>query len=251
MIIENWNSVAVEAARSRGGVLALARVRDNLITTGIDVWPPPEILQKLYQSRQARAFDPDELAILTTDLGYYCDLQSVHSEDAITWSYLAPVATSEASVQVGLLNWLSGRMGLPATNSACAISILRRIPHPDTLVSGGPELDVLLIGDQVVLMAEAKWRSGEVRGQGISGRKSQLQLRAEYFTKYGHQVFGDRAFGVLGLVLRHGDLAWDGPDDGTVTFGSVTWEELVDFEPHPYRDEYGRYYRWKLEHSKK
>ena len=73
MKLEEWNGGEIEAAWSRGGVVALARVRDGLIDAA--PWPPASIVQKLYQSRQARSFDIEELELLTRDFGYYSDLQ--------------------------------------------------------------------------------------------------------------------------------------------------------------------------------
>jgi hypothetical protein len=83
----DWNDRAIPVAHSKGGVKAVAHPFDNLVRTGISAWPPPEIVQKLYKSRQSRAFEGKDLEIATSGLGYYCDLQSLHSEDAITWSH--------------------------------------------------------------------------------------------------------------------------------------------------------------------
>ena len=52
------------------------------------MWPTPEITQKFYASRQQSAFRGDDLGAVVEHLGYYCDLQSLHSEDAITWNFL-------------------------------------------------------------------------------------------------------------------------------------------------------------------
>jgi hypothetical protein len=46
-------------------------------------WPPPPVVQKLYESRQSRAFAEPELAAAIEVLGFYSDLQSLNSEDAI------------------------------------------------------------------------------------------------------------------------------------------------------------------------
>jgi hypothetical protein len=56
------------------------------------------VVQKLYGSRQSRAFIGDELPAATKRRGFYSDLQSVNSEDAITSSYFgAFLAESAAS----------------------------------------------------------------------------------------------------------------------------------------------------------
>lgn len=65
----DWNGRAIPAARSKGGVKAVAHPFDNLIRTGIAAWPPPEIVQKLYKSRQSRAFEGKDLEIATSGMG--------------------------------------------------------------------------------------------------------------------------------------------------------------------------------------
>jgi hypothetical protein len=94
---------------------------DNLIRTGISSWPPPEIIQKLYKSRQSRAFEGKDLAIATSDLGYYCDLQSLHSEDAITWSVFGTIARAPQAV---LEAWLKDLFRLLYVTKA--VSMMRR-----------------------------------------------------------------------------------------------------------------------------
>ena len=83
MEMKDWNGKEIRCARSSGGVVAVSHPLDNLISTGIVPWPTPDVLQKLYQSRQIRAFQGKDLAVATSGLGYYCDLQSIHSDDAI------------------------------------------------------------------------------------------------------------------------------------------------------------------------
>jgi hypothetical protein len=65
MYLKDWNGREIIGARSTGRVLVVADPMDNLISTGVSPWPPPEIVQKLYCSRQERAFDPDDLATIT------------------------------------------------------------------------------------------------------------------------------------------------------------------------------------------
>ena len=83
----DWNGRPITLVRTRGGVAAVSDFSDNLIRDDRLPWPPPPVVQKLYESRQSRAFDPPELAAAMKRLGFYSDLQSLNSEDAITWSY--------------------------------------------------------------------------------------------------------------------------------------------------------------------
>jgi hypothetical protein len=90
--MKNWNQKDVEFIKSDGGVIALADPFENLIKNGVKPWPPSEIIQKLYESRQKRAFKEEQMGILETYRGYYTDLQSINSEDAITWSAFGTAA---------------------------------------------------------------------------------------------------------------------------------------------------------------
>src|SRR6266571_1067849 len=55
-LIADWRGREIQVARSSGGVLAVADPWDNVISTGVRPWPPLELVQKLYQSRQVQAF---------------------------------------------------------------------------------------------------------------------------------------------------------------------------------------------------
>ena len=88
----DWNGVEIEVASSRGGVLATVDAWENLIRTDIYPWPPPELLQKLYGSQHSTHFSSEDGILATRRCGFYSDLQSLNSEDAITWSIFGPIA---------------------------------------------------------------------------------------------------------------------------------------------------------------
>src|SRR4051794_27427343 len=109
--------------------------------SGIDPWPPAPIVQKLHQSRHGSRFRQEIRAQAAERLGFYCDLQSLHSEDSVTWSFFGTLAWAGPERAAQFLNWLWGRLGLPWTeNRRCEIDLWRRIIHPETKGMGGPEL---------------------------------------------------------------------------------------------------------------
>ncbi len=247
-VIPDWNGRQVKVARSLGGVLALEDFSDNLIHGDNRLWPSPSVAQKLYQSRQVNSFDPSVQTVITRRLGYYCDLQSLHSEDAITWSVFGTMACSPEDHQVRFSNWLLEQTELPWRNRGCVMELWRRIPHPDTLVSGGPEIDVIVQGDQGVVLVEAKWRSSVAGRQGKLKDKDQIQLRCEFLAKYGSRVYGTSNFLVLGVGLEPVPLK-DGASSVRVRW--LTWEKICGYSGHPNGSEIGRYFQWKLEHTKR
>ena len=249
--MEDWNGREIEVARSKGGVIAVADVSDNLIRVDDVPWPPPAVVQKLYESRQSRAFEGDQLDSATRALGVYSDLQSLHSEDALTWSYFGPLAVQPPDARAQFLEWLLDRLDLSAWtgSTASSIDLWRRVPHPDKSLPGGPELDFVLDGERCVVFGEVKWRSGEGRQQGIQKDKGQMQLRRDFFTKYGDAIYGDRGFAVVGVSLGGPLEAETPPDTERVVTRTVTWDDLAEYPEHPRSDEFRRYLDWKRSHS--
>ena len=58
---KNWLDRPVTLGRSAGGVLAFRSPWDGVLHGDVAPWPPPELVQKLYQSRQSRAFREEHL----------------------------------------------------------------------------------------------------------------------------------------------------------------------------------------------
>lgn len=246
----DWNGNIIPVARSKGGVKAVAHPFDNLIRTGITAWPPSEIIQKLYKSRQSRAFEGKDLETATSGLGYYCDLQSLHSEDAITWSVFGTIARAPQNILETWLKDLFRLIDLPDSESDNAeIFLWRRLPHPDTLVSGGPEIDVGIMTSNTVILVEAKWLSGVCAKQGKARDKDQIQLRGEFLSKYGSAIFPERPHKVvLGVSLLPNAFKDTTPDG--VSFRATLWHSLCDLPSHPLTEELSRHVEWKLANSR-
>jgi hypothetical protein len=220
-----------------------------VISTGVRPWPPPELIQKVYQSRQARAF-VDVAA--TSKLGFYSDLQSIHSEDATTWSVFGPAIYAQPTMKVAFVRELLAAIDVQGDPANASIWLWRRLPHPDTLVPGGPEIDFGVQTDNVFLLGEAKWRSSVGAAQGVSRDKDQLTLRREFCEKYGRILLPSvRRFVVLG-VSWHGGMV---PRSDTSAAGvflhvrDATWQSLAGITSHPCAGELRSYLRWKAEHS--
>ncbi len=250
MNAKDWNGNSIIIAKSKGGVKAVAHPFNNLIKTGSEPWPPPEIVQKLYQSRQIRAFSGDDRSICESGTGYYCDLQSLHSEDAITWSVFGTVMRAEQTI---LETWLADffeMIQMPDAQTKDAhIFLWRRVPHPDNLVPGGPEIDFGISTSNTLVLGEAKWLSGIGTAQGKEKDKDQIQLRGEYLNKYGHKFYPGRSqFAVLGISLYRDAFKNTVPEG--VIFRAITWDEICSLNTHPIADEVRRYLIWKKGNTK-
>jgi hypothetical protein len=250
----DWRGNEIEVARSAGGVLAVTHPWDNLVRTGIAPWPTPELLQKAYQSRQVRAFRDAELVRVTGKLGFYSDLQSLHSEDAITWSVFGPICYADTAARAAFarsfLDLVEIECG-PFSNAA--IWLWRRLPHPETLVSGGPEIDFGIQTETAFVLGEAKWMSAVARNQGVSRERTQIELRQEFCEKYGSRIVPDCKHFVVVSVSLCGDLL----TKATTTAGDValhsrdaTWDAVVELDSHPLREELRSYLAWKRRNSR-
>jgi hypothetical protein len=248
--MQDWNGKEITSAHSKGGVQVVAHPLDNLISTGCSSWPTAEIVQKLYRSRQENAFTGEQLAICKSGLGYYCDLQSLNSEDAITWSVFGTVARSNRTQKEAWVADFLKLIALPVEISPIGadIHLWRRIPHPDTLVPGGPEIDFAIFTENAVILGEAKWKSGVGKVQGKLKDKDQIQLRGEFLKEYGNKIFPQcKHHVVLGISLYSNSFENTVPDG--VIFKTTIWEDVCKLSSHPLCNEVGRYYEWKARNS--
>jgi hypothetical protein len=181
--------------------------------------------------------------------GGYTPLQSINSEDAITWSFFGPLKYGPAATRAGFLRWLFARLDMAADDTVATIDLWRRIPHPEKPSAPGPELDALLHGDRSVVFVEAKWGSPEGIGQGPAGTATQMQLRRDFLERYGRRVYGDRRFMVVGVVLADPIEAAPPQDSEHVATRTIRWEELAEFPGHPAHDQLAAYLAWKRKHS--
>lgn len=241
----DWRGREIAVAHSKGGVLVTTNPLDNLVLPDNRPAPAPEILQKLYKSRQERAFAGEDRVACEAGLGYYCDLQSIHSEDAITWSVFGTVGSSGHSIVEAWVGDLFALLDLEgASPEQAEIYLWRRIPHPDILVPGGPEIDFGIMTRNTVLLGEAKWLSAVGAAQGKDRNKDQIQLRGEFLSKFGARLFPTRDVHVVVAVGLLPD-AFQNTAPPDVIFREMTWDRICAIPSHPYVDEVWKYYLWK------
>ena len=248
-VIENWSgSGQVEVAESRGGVLATIDPFAGLLRVDTVPWPPPEVLQKLYASDRWRGKTPEDDESVRTVLGHYTDLQSLNSEDAITWSFFGPlIYGSEPERQHFAINLLS-RLDCPKPRRV-AIWLWRRVPHPEKPASnGGPEIDFCTQSDEVVIVGEAKWHSSVSKGQGTLKNRTQQDLRVAFCKGLGSRAFGDTHRWVVLGVGRGRDVLLPSSGDAVETT-NLSWHDLIPLMPDQLAAPLQRYVAWKDRYS--
>jgi len=243
--VKDWNGREIRYAVSSSGVIIVEDYRDNLIMGGISNWPPLEIVQKLVGRRGQARFMEGTTGIPDKVLGYYCDLQSLNSEDAITWSYFGVLSRRPEHLRIDFLNALCGRLNVKSGNHRCDIELWRRLPHPDKPSLSGSEIDFSILGDEIYIIGEAKWRSREGKGQGVMKNKSQIQLRKEFLEKYSSIIFGQRESVLLYISLDLEHMSDFSSESSSVKMRRMTWSELATIQEYPNQEEFQKYYDWK------
>ncbi len=252
--IKDWNGKLIGACRSRGKsrTLALVNPLENLLRGDVPLWPPPEITQKLYQSDHLRDFPEEDHNALQSHLGFYCDLQSIRSEDAITWSCFGPIAHANTNTRSAFVADLFNMLQLPQQKvEAPEIWLWRRTIHPEKMNMGGPEIDFGIMTTDAVLLGEAKWKSPEAKKQGLNKNKGQIELRLQLFDKYW-RIFGQKKqFVVVALSLAGGMLAPENreTDGRLIATRDVTWDDLAAITDNPFQAEFISYLEWKKDKS--
>ena len=250
--VPHWQGThTIEVAESLGGVLATVDPADNLIRRPMP-WPPPELLQKLYASSRFRGRTPEDDEAATRLLGHYSDLQSLNSEDAVTWSFFGNLAYAPAPERMHVLNEMLARIGLPPEGEPPVCWVWRRIPHPEKPASsGGPEIDFGFLTSSKLVLGEAKWNSKLAGGQGVDGNRNQLYLRAAYCDRLAPKALPTvRRFVVLGVGRTA--TVFDGSDPGPGTravVAQLSWGDVVGCFPAPLASALCSYLVWKSEHS--
>lgn len=222
----------------------------NVVRAGTSPWPAPELVQKLYASERWRGKTAEDDRVVRDRLGHYCDLQSLNSEDAITWSFFGPLIHGPKSRQLQFAAGLFESLGFPSPSSV-ALWLWRRIPHPEKPAStGGPEIDFGIHSETAVILGEAKWNSQVGSGQGLAGNRTQLDLRVAYCTGLGLKALPSiERWAVLG-VGRATDVL-DTKVCGGAVVRNMSWRDLLAFMPGDLRSELSQYIAWKEKYSSK
>jgi hypothetical protein len=252
--IEHWKGDGqIEVATSFGGVKATVNPYDNLLRAS-SPWPPPEVAQKLCASNRAPAYRGTDRDAVESVLGYYSDLQSLRSEDAITWSVFGSLCYCEKRDQLCFSNALLRLLEInEILRDPLNIWLWRQITHPEKPAARSrPEIDFGIQTENLLLLGEAKWMSDVARYQGVGRNKTQLDLRQEYLEMYGNKVYGVRHLVVLAVVLNPGLLRRSEQEvrrGTTLHLREITWDQVCALREHPHSAELVKYLDWKTRHS--
>jgi len=230
-----FNKDKIKVIKSKGLSYAVTSYKDNLLIPENIIWPPVEIVGRLYKSIHINDFDHSAQSELIKELGYYTDLQSINSEDALTWSLFGYISKCSNEVKTDFLNELLKHLKYEGNQKYCNINLWTRLPHPETFVSGGPEIDVFIQSEKYIILIECKYKSQIGQNQGKDKDKDQIQIRNEWANKIGSKLFPNHKIITLLVGLEM--------IDNSATF--ISWEELIEFKSIPHENDLKEYYNWK------
>jgi hypothetical protein len=161
-----WDGRTVGVCSSRGAsaVPYVLDWEDNVLPPPDgQEWPASLLRQvRAYVARRSWFSDGDADA-LAAKLGVISKVQSLNSEDAVTWSWFGTLALADPQARRRALQRLYDQIGLERRASAgIRIAQSPRVVHPNAPESPhGPELDARIDDPGVALVyVEAKWGGG-------------------------------------------------------------------------------------------
>ncbi len=231
--MKNFDEIVIHKSRGKSG--AVASIRENVLFPDDILWPPIELVKKMSKSGKIIHFPDSVKPILQKELGYYCDLQSIKSEDAITWSLFGYIARQEHDVRNKFYKEFLAKIGIGIEDEELeSIDLWSRLPHPETGCKNGPEIDVLIIGKKYYFLIECKWTSKIGVNQGIKGNLNQIEIRQLFADEIGKGIFPNKE----GRIIFVGN-------DTLESFASVTWNDFSKFTSLPHKEEFIKYINWK------
>ena len=255
-----WDGKEILGVRSTGSsVFAALDWRDlALEPTG------EAIIRKAFQPapRSLQAFPREHYADLKRVLGHYSSVQSLNSEDTVTWSVFGGSRST---------TWISS-LFRSAFNSmvdqqSWKVSLWKRTIHPETgIEQQGPEADVVISSDESYFAVEAKWTADIDAEQGVRKNLTQLDMRYASVLKTGlpkttrgvlviapgpeKYAYARRRTSCFHRYFRISENKYKPTDLAMgIEAKAITWEGvLAILETYPEYGQAAQYLRWRLLH---
>lgn len=248
--IKNWNGDLIECCRSRGAgqVISFLDYTDNLIP-----WSNADRCLAEIASRKGRKSDyaKEAYEILIQKRGFLSRLQSIRSEDALTWTVFGGLlfkADEDQTLNFATAFLMASGYRLQRPLKRAKVELWKRIAHPETgQKSRGPEIDFVIDADHIIVLGEAKWQAPLGERQGIKKDQDQLQIRKKYIDGQGREEHPNSDI-IQILVTEQPYAGYKEKLERLKTYNLV-WEDLCALLTLPQKDEIIRYLRWKKAYS--
>ena len=247
LVVPHWSRPGdVTLAESKSGVRATVTPRDNLVYPADGPWPPAELGKKLCGSAWTGATPEDDRAPRQTERSY-CALQSLNSEDAVTYSVFGTLSRMPRSEKREVFGRMFASLGLPLAVDEPQVRFWTRVPHPDkpSAVTSGPELDVSIYAGDTLVIGEAKWNSKIDIKQGTSKERDQITLRVAHAKRLLREVHSQVQNVMVLAIGRTIESLGKIANDPEIPVRRITWDEIVAWFPPSMQAEFQDYFRWR------
>ncbi|MDR2176595.1 MAG: hypothetical protein LBP20_00955, partial [Treponema sp.] len=220
----NYEEIEIIPSKGSSGAGAVVPIKDNILLPEFVTWPPRELNSKLTKSKHLEDFETKYHQKLIQELGYYCDLASIKSEDAMTWSLFGFISKMKQKIQNNFYNEFLKKLNYGG-DEIVSMELWKTLPHPETPNKKGPEIDVFMAGEKYYILTECKWTSDVEKKQGKGKNLDQMQIRNMFKNGIGKSIFPGKE-GIIVLVANKNI------DDNLF----ISWDELSKFESLPHKE---------------
>lgn len=245
--MKDWNSIDIEVIKNLSGKIFTLHPDQNLVKNGKGRWPPPEISLK-NQEKYCKTIDLhiDPEALKKSALGYYCEMQSLSSVSAITWSTFGTIAREPQEAIEKWLNEFFSKAGLKGIDTKDAqIFLWRQLPTNEKgKEKNRSEISVGISTANALILVLTCWVEDikEEIAKQIASLDSFLCREESTLNMHTKET------SMVGISYSKGFYN-DIKTPENCKFRQITWKEVCCLKERCNSDELKRYYDWKQKHS--
>ena len=251
--ISDWNEKAIEACYNlESGLFATLHPNQNIVCKAQNAGQSSELKRKFTQRGKDPNFSKEAcLSNTNWSLGYYCDLQSIESAQAIAWSTFGLVSDSTSLIKYNwMLDFFKCLDLAGASADDAQFFFWRKLPSATKPSNLCPECDVMIATQNTLTVILCYWNNIQTESNANLIKEQIKKIDAFLFDEQKFNSTTERTFNIL-LVDQSTDIQKeDLQADLNYNFSTTTWNTLCGFKSHPLCEEIQRYYQWKCKHTK-
>lgn len=250
--VNDWNGKEIEVCYSANTqIFATLHPNQNIVSMRDNAFQSPELKRKYAISCEDSNFGKSSiLSNRNWSLGYYCELQSILSPQAIAWSVFGSISHATSIVQ---RNWMmdffsSINLEEPDVNDA-QFFFWRKLLDAKKATKPSPEIDIMITTPNSLNMVLCYWNINASNTQTNLIKERILELDECLYEMNPSHLANERTLNLIVIDqnthLQEADLQ----NQLNHKFSTTTWQTICNFKSHPSYREIQRYYDWKSKHS--